>query len=259
VSSAPAARVTVGRVESVVSGTPTLPLPGVLPPSGVCHLWSTPISAATASPALLDSGELSRVERFRVGNAREAFITSRAAQRLVLGRYLGRPPGEVRIERDCRHCGGDHGRPYVSDAGVDFSVSHSAGWLLIAVVADGLVGVDIEQVSEQRSTEELVTRVLGPAEQDQFLRVPRDDRQAWFIRAWARKEAVLKLTGHGVVVPLSGIEVTGPVAIAPAPPAGWPAEAIHVRDVPAGAQLRAALATTVPLTSVLRCGPIPFT
>lgn len=236
-------------------GPLTVPPPGALPEPGTCHLWVTSTEGAASQLALLDSGELAAAERFRLASAKDAFVASRVAQRLVIGRYLQRPPEAMMIARDCRHCGKQHGRPYVPQAPVDFSVSHSAGWLLLAVVADGVVGVDLEQVSG-RSVDDLANRVLSPAEQEQFLLVPHDQRPGWFIWAWARKEATLKLTGHGIAGPLSGLDVTGPAAVAGAPPPGWPAEAIHLRDIPAAApDLRAAVATTVPLTTVIRCGP----
>jgi 4'-phosphopantetheinyl transferase len=97
--------------------------------------------------------------------------------------------------------------------------------------------------------------VLGPAEQKQFLMVPRDERPGWFIWAWARKEAVLKLTGHGIASPLAGLDVTGRTADVSLPQPGWPSEPIYLRDVPATPDLRAALATTAPLSTVLMCGP----
>ena len=236
-------------------GPLTLPPPGALPEAGECHLWAAPTAGAASHQALLDPDEREAADRFRLEAAKDAFVASRVAQRQVLGRYLGRAPGAVTIARDCRHCGKDHGRPYVAGAPVDFSVSHSAGWLLLAVVADGLVGVDLERVSDARAVDELANRVLGPAEQGQFLVVPRDERPGWFIRAWARKEAALKLTGHGIAGPLSGLNVTGPTAIVSPPPSGWPAEPIHLRDVPTAPDLRAALASTAPLRAVLMCGP----
>jgi len=199
--------------------------------------------------------EREAAERFRVEAAKDAFVASRVAQRQVIGRYLGCQPETVAIARDCRHCGKGHGRPYVAGAPVDFSVSHSAGWLLVAVVAHGLVGVDLERVSDARAVDELASRVLGPAEQEQFLMVHRDERPAWFTWAWARKEATLKLTGHGIAGPLSGLNVTGATADVSPPPSGWPAEPIHLRDVPASPDLRAALATTQSLATVLMCGP----
>lgn len=221
----------------------------------MCHLWSAPTAGAASDQALLSPDEREAADRFRLESAKDAFVASRVAQRLVLGRYFGCPAETVTVARDCRHCGKDHGRPYVAGAPVDFSVSHSAGWLLVAVVADGLVGVDLERVSDSRSVDDLANRVLGPAEQEQFLMVPRDERSGWFIRAWARKEAALKLTGHGIIVQLSSLNVTGSTAVVSPPPSGWPAEPIHLCDVPAAPDLRAALATTTPLREVLMCGP----
>lgn len=236
-------------------GPLTVPEPGALPGPGVCHLWVTSTDGAASQLDLLDADEREAAQRFRLDSAKDAFVASRAVQRLVIGRYLGQPPEAMTIARDCRHCGKLHGRPYVPGAPVDYSVSHSAGWLLLAVVADGVVGVDLEQVST-RSVDDLANRVLGPAEQERFLLVPRDQRGGWFIWAWARKEATLKLTGHGIAASLSGLDVTGSTAVVSAPPSGWPAEPIHLRDVPTAApDLRAALAATVPLTAVIRCGP----
>lgn len=247
-------RVETCRVEDTW-GPLTLPPPGAFPEAGVCHLWSAPTSGAASHLALLRPDEREAAERFRLDSAKDAFVASRVAQRQVLGRYLGRAPEAITIARDCRHCGKDHGRPYIAGAPVDFSVSHSAGWLLIAVVADGLVGVDLERVSDARPVDELANRVLGPAEQERYVMVPRDQRPGWFIWAWARKEAALKLTGHGITAPLHDLNVTGSTAIVSPPPSGWPAEPIHLRDVPATPDLRAAIATTMPLDIVLMCGP----
>jgi len=221
----------------------------------VCHLWLAPTAGAASQQALLTLDERETADRFRLESAKDAFVASRAAQRQVVGRYLGCEPQSVTIARDCRHCGKEHGRPYVPGAPLDFSVSHSAGWLLVAVVAGGLVGVDLERVSDARAADDLANRVLAPAEQEQFLIVPREQRPGWFIWAWARKEATLKLTGHGIAGPLSALNVTGATAFVSPRPSGWPAEPIHLRDVPATPDLRAALATTAPLRTVLACGP----
>jgi 4'-phosphopantetheinyl transferase len=233
------------------------PPPGSAPAPGDCHVWSVPISEAPGYRDLLDEAERDRAERFRVESARATFVASRAAQRLILGRYLGCPAGAVRIGRVCQHCGADHGRPYVDGARFDFSVSHTAGWLLIAVVADGKVGVDIEVITAARAADELARQVFGPAEQEQFALVPRDDRAGAFIRAWTRKEAAVKLTGHGLAASLRGLDVTGQIAVTSAQPAGWPTDPIYLHDLPATPGLAAALATTVPVRTVLHCGPVP--
>jgi 4'-phosphopantetheinyl transferase len=239
---------------------PSLPPPGRLPASGECELWAVRAAEVADAPGyaeLLDSPELERAARFKVAGARVTFVASRAAQRLILGYYLGQAAGEVRIRRDCQHCGGDHGRPYIAGAELDFSVSHAGGWVLVAVVGTGKVGVDIEVVTEARAAEELARQVFGAAEQEQFLMVPRDGRAAAFVRMWARKEAAVKLTGHGLAASLRQLDVSGEVAVASGQPAGWPSEAIHLRDLEAQPGLAAALATTVPVREVSWYGPPP--
>ena len=142
-------------------------------------------------------------------------------------------------------------------AGFDFSVSHTSGWLVIAVVGTGRVGVDIESMTVARSVDELARRVLGPAEQAAFLLVPHADRGSAFLRVWTRKEATVKLTGHGLVVSFTDLDVTGSLAIASPVPDQWPADPIHLLDVPASDDLRTAIATTSPITDLHRCGPPP--
>lgn len=210
---------------------------------------------------MLDQAELERSERFKVTHAKDTFIVSRAAQRLVLGRYLGRSPAEIRIARDCQYCGADHGRPYLPGAGLDFSVSHAKGWLLIAVVTAGKVGVDIEAISD-RAADDLPDRVFAPAEQHQFLLVERARRPAYFMTIWTRKEAAVKLTGHGLAAPLSALDVTGATVVASPPPPNWPDGSIYLTDLPPktnldGATLHAALATTIPIHTIRHCGPLP--
>jgi 4'-phosphopantetheinyl transferase len=261
-----------------MDGTPwgplSLPAPGAFPAEGVCHLWPAPTNVSDQYQHLLDEAELERAERFKVAHAKDTFVVSRAAQRLVLARYLGRRPADIEIARDCQYCGADHGRPYLRGVPLDFSVSHSKGWLLLAVVAGGKVGVDLEAVSD-RAAQDLPDRVFSPAEQHRYLLVDRQDRAAHFMKVWTRKEAAVKLTGHGLAVPLSCIDVTGPTVIASPPPDNWPPDPIHLTSIPpapapgSGAgpaipqaaagtpPLLAALATTVPIRTIRLCGPIP--
>jgi 4'-phosphopantetheinyl transferase len=239
----------------------TLPEAGVFPTDGVCHLWATPTTSADRFQGLLDQAELERAERFKVAHAKDTFIVSRAAQRLVLARYLGRPPAEIIIARDCQYCGADHGRPYLPGTGLDFSVSHAKGWLVLAVVGSGKVGVDIEAVSD-RAAGDLPDRVFSPAEQHQFLLVERAHRPAYFMTIWTRKEAAVKLTGHGLAASFSDLDVTGPTVTASPPPSNWPAAPIYLTDLTPkthadGLTLHAALATTFPLHTIRPCGPLP--
>ena len=57
-----------------------------------------------------------------------------------------------------------------------------------------------------------------------------------FCRLWTRKEAVLKLTGHGLSLPLRSVDATADTV--PAGPMagrrGWPAEPIRLTDLDLG-------------------------
>ncbi len=224
-----------------------------LPAAGHCDLWAARAAEEPGYAALLDPGEQERIARFKVDRARVTFVASRAVQRLVLCRYLGLPAGDIVIARDCRHCGGDHGRPYVAGAALDFSVSHAGEWIVLAVVGAGKTGIDIEAATQNRATDDLAGQVLAPAEHEQYLATPEAGRPAAFLRWWTRKEAVVKLTGHGLAASLRRLDVTGDVAVASGQPDGWPAEAIHLRDFGAPAGLVGALAATVQVTGFSWC------
>lgn len=232
---------------------PAVPVPG----PGECHLWPVPVFGAgtdeTGWLALLDPAERDRTAAYRSEPARRTFITSRSVQRTIAACYLGGAPRAVRVERDCRRCGpADHGRPRLPGVrGLDLSVTHTTGWVVVAVVGRGAVGVDLEADDESaHDVEGLAERVLGPAERAALSDLAGRARTAWFYRCWTRKEAAAKLTGHGLGVSLSSLQVHGDVVEIDHPPVDWPTAPIHLADAPAPLGHAAALASTVPLASI---------
>jgi 4'-phosphopantetheinyl transferase len=232
-----------GGYRGVMADSRTAPRVADLPPwpgPDECHVWTVtgPELDATHEHllSLLDSAERARAERYRHRSAYRLFVASRAAQRVLAGEYLGREPTDVVIDRHCPHCGDDgHGRPRLAgvDGGLDFSVAHTERLLLIAYVSRGLVGVDVEAADREVGENRLVDFTLTPAEAALVSAAPQTARAAAFHRLWTRKEAVLKLTGHGLAVPLRSVDVSadiGPVAL-PGAPAGWPGRPIRLTDL----------------------------
>lgn len=229
---------------------------GRAPTVGECELWPMRIADAPVDWGLLTAGERARAERFQVDDARRVFLASRIAQRLLGAHYLGGHPRDVVIERGCEHCEGFHGRPKFVRAGVDYSVSHTGEWLVIAVVGTGRIGVDVEYVPRAlRDLERIAWTVLTRAEWVAYEALSATDRTRWFYRSWTRKEAAVKLTGHGLIDRLSELNVQGPLLSALAVPQGWPVGSIHLQDVSSPADYLAALASTEPLTAVRICLP----
>ena len=106
-------------------------------------------------------------------------------------------PGAVSSGRLCPACGSDaHGRPWLrhGDRPVHVSLSRSGPHLLTAI-AGVAVGVDVE-VTAIAVLPELV---LAPGE---------DGGEAGQLaRAWARKEAILKMRGTGLETPMTQVLV----------------------------------------------------
>ncbi|MFC6700816.1 4'-phosphopantetheinyl transferase family protein [Streptomyces thermocoprophilus] len=153
----------------------------------------------------------------------------------------------VGISRACAHCPDPgHGKPHFADAPeLDYSVSHTRGLIVLAASTGTRVGVDVESGSREIEPAGM-TRLLASEPELRALSSTATalEPQALF-RLWARKEAVVKLTGHGILqVPFTALSVDGPTARLDSPPPGWPEEPVHVTDLPLGDGVFAALATT---------------
>ncbi|UED82962.1 4'-phosphopantetheinyl transferase family protein [Streptomyces profundus] len=225
----------------------------MIPAPGECHLWLVPVRDRPGWLRLLDPAERERADRLAGTRAAEVLVTSRAAQRLIGARYLGVPPGAVRTDRRCRHCGAEgHGPPrFVGRPDVVHAVSHTESWLLVAVTGGAPVGVDLEELTEPGDPAALARTVLTPAELRRFGALPDAERTGWLRSRWTRKEAAMKLTGLGLRASPRLLDVTGPLAVADGI-AGWPADPVLLHDLSLPAGHVGTLATTGPVTALHR-------
>ncbi len=100
-----------------------------------------------------------------------------------------------------------HGKPYLADNRSFFNLSHSDDWVVCAV-ANSELGVDAQ--IHTAYNEKIAARSFTHAEQ----RWLDEDPDGRFTRLWTYKEAYIKYTGFGLVLPLSSFTV-------PTPPDGW--------------------------------------
>lgn len=215
-------------------------------PPGQCHLWLVPVRRRPGWLDLLDPQERRQAERLAPSGAADVLTTSRAVQRLIGARYLGIPPAEVAIGRDCAHCAssGAHGRPRFHLTDLDYSVAHTDSWVLMALTRTGLVGVDIEDQASAPEPGGFAQAVLTPVERERFDRVAPAAAARWLLTSWTRKEAAMKLVGLGLAASPRGVEVSGPKVAASSVPR-WPDTTVYLRSLPAPQGHVAALATTV--------------
>ena len=98
--------------------------------------------------------------------------------------------------------------PSTTERVLRFSVSHSGGWMLLAVGCGCRVGVDLERLRKGIRVDDLARRFLTGHEAEQLLSLLSEDREAVFFRTWVRKEAYLKAVGSGVPAGLSRFSVS---------------------------------------------------
>ena len=168
---------------------------------GTVDLWSCSLRGDAAvldrCHACLSEAERARAARFVRADDRMRFTFAHGGLRLVLARYLGVDPAELRFST------GPTGKPALRDHQSDphflrFNLSHSHGRMLVAVANAQEVGIDLEQVRDTCEPLKLAERFYTPAEYESIKRLPASGQAMQFTRLWVAKEAWLKAQGVGI-------------------------------------------------------------
>ncbi|MDT9684474.1 4'-phosphopantetheinyl transferase superfamily protein [Streptomyces sp. TRM76323] len=210
---------------------------------GEVQVWVLPAPTAASRTTLdltaLDERERQRMNAFVRDGDRVLYGFAHGALRTVLSALTGEAPAALRFARaPCPCCDEPHGRPVLSPARLEFSLSHSRDLVLIGV-APTPIGVDTEPVPKPGTAEQLA-RMLHPAEREEVAAALPEHRAAVFARLWVRKEAYLKGLGTGLGRDLAADDVRGAVA-------GW-----HLTDLPVGPGQAAAVAVASPAPCGIR-------
>lgn len=162
-----------------------------LPPESVKTLAST-----------LTADETGRAARFRFPADRNRYIAAHGALRDILARYLNREPGQVRFSAN------QYGKPTLPGCPLEFNLSHSGDFALVAVTRGRKVGVDVERFRPDVDFERLASRFFSSREAAELTAFPAAQRLAAFFRCWTRKEAYIKAQGLGLSLPLKDFDVS---------------------------------------------------
>ena len=176
---------------------------------GVVDVWSASLDPVSQSVSrlvsYLEPDERERAERYLSERDRGRFVAGRAFLRMLLGRHVGVPPGDLRFSYDA------YGKPALAGAGrgVRFNLAHSDA-LAVCAVGEGCgeVGVDIERVRPIADAGSVSRAFLSPEELARLAAFPEPARLRAFYEAWTRKEALLKALGCGLTRRLEDLEVS---------------------------------------------------
>lgn len=203
---------------------------------------------------LLDEAERERAERKR---SPQRYIAAHALLRTSIGDRLGVPAASIAFDRTCATCGShSHGKPsIVGHPELFISLSYAGGLAVVALTSAGQVGADVEEVTES-DFDGFNVVTLADQEVAAMESLATEQLRAGRATIWARKEAILKATGHGLVVDPREVVVSGPLE--PAALVDWlgekdPPGPVQVADVDLGDldhQAAVAVVTDQPLSVV---------
>lgn len=183
------------------------------------HAWIAGLDGpGLAGQDVLDPAERDRAASYLRPLDGARFAASRAFSRLILARYTGCPPGQLRFGV------GSGGQPRLAGCGLAFSLARSGGLALLAV-ARGPVGADLERAVPRGGLADLAAARFSAAETACIERGCGGSPAAGFYRHWTAKEACLKAAGTGLAGGLRDTELTcGPAPVirqSGRPLAGW--------------------------------------
>jgi 4'-phosphopantetheinyl transferase len=162
--------------------------------------WGETARPVLSDPSVLDDEERERWSRYRSAPSAARYFGAHALARYVLGELLHVHPSSLRFDRRCAVCGAQHGKPRITwpESPLDFSISASADRVVLAVSPNTLVGVDLEFSLPPFDVVASARQWLTDAEFTSMAALPSNDRQAWCLQTWTRKEAILKAVGAGL-------------------------------------------------------------
>lgn len=199
---------------------------------GVVHVWMIPLTEGSSADLealakCLSASERGKLQRLSRPAGRQAFLVSRGALRHVLGGYLQQPPKALdftygpqgKPALKLKHPTAQHqdDSPWCS---LEFNLSHSGDWVVIALCQGRSIGVDIELIRLLSQLPSLCQRCLTPAETATVQGLEPTQANLRFLQYWTGKEAYLKALGLGLTASMTSVELAippGAIALQPAP------------------------------------------
>lgn len=169
-------------------------------------IWRLSLNLLVDSVKLIEStlsaDEAERAARFRFEVDKNRFIVAHGALRKILGRYLNCDPAELTFSIN------QYGKPALVNSALEFNLSHSGDFVLIAVTQGRKIGVDVERIRQGISSHVIAQQYFSKAEVAELQALPIEQRESAFFKCWTRKEAYIKAQGLGLALPLESFDVS---------------------------------------------------
>ena len=163
---------------------------------GEMHVWHITTNVTPAAfleyKNVLTEKETGRIPFFKFKEAKNTYVVSQGALRMLMSRYLGISPDLIELGRRKK------GKPYsIDNPNLNFNISNSGKTAVIAFSYDSEIGIDIEQMRHLPDLDELINRNFTSRE-IKFITAKTEDKERRFFRFWTVKESYLKAIGEGM-------------------------------------------------------------
>ena len=145
---------------------------------------------------LLSNNEIERAGKMKSSEKEHQFIIARGIIKKILANTLEKEPYQIELLYN------QHGKPFINEKynnyTIEFNISHSGFYGLIAITLDNKVGIDIQKIKPKIDIEALSNRFFSDDERSELLKLAKNKQQDAFYLGWVRKESFIKAIGLGV-------------------------------------------------------------
>lgn len=156
---------------------------------------------------LLTEQESQQHQLFHFEKDRHQYLLTRYLVRSVLSAYF-----PAILPSQWRFSANNYGRPHIAAPAIpklfNFNLSHTQNVIVCAVATNGIVGVDVEMLRDERQLMSLSERFYAPGEIYIINALPASERASAFYRLWTLKEAFIKAEGKGLSIELNKFHFT---------------------------------------------------
>lgn len=165
--------------------------------------WQQLVTWLLSKVQILHDEEISSVKKFRVYEDRMRSLTGKIVSKILLAHYTGIPQSQIKMSI------GYFGKPYFSSANcskhIDYNISHSKEFVLLAFTNYKSIGADVEAVKEIDNNSTIARHCFTHEEN---LNILHGNHKSFF-RYWTAKESYVKALGVGLNKDMHSFSIQG--------------------------------------------------
>ncbi len=139
---------------------------------------------------MLLKDELAQINKFKLKEDRIRGICGKVVAKILLSKYTGIRKDEISIQK------GKYGKPYFNNKEhIQFNISHSEEYVILAFTKEEKVGIDIEKIREFNDYKDIARQFFCDFESRDVINTNSINH---FFKYWTQKEAFVKATGEGL-------------------------------------------------------------